>query len=422
MAAPAPVAGSRPTVDRRRLVSLMAAGLVDSFCLSMAWTVVVLEVTAAHGLLAAGLCSTAMLVGIALSAPAASWMARHMGGRHLLRTAAGVEAVLRLGVFVLLVVEAPLVLLAVCVTVMNVVAWTGYAGMRAEVAAASNGAVALTWYGTVVAAVEALGVAVGAFLPTGGDGRTTGVVVVVVTVVYVGALLPTIVVAGGSRVPAAGPRFRRAAGVRHVVGLGAPRPPRPTAATVHGSLLMMLASGPTLLAVPLAAEMHGRAAVGAAAVAFTLGSLVAPAAAARLESRDRNRPGWWVLLAVGMVLGWSLASMSLVWLCVAQVASGLCMTALEGLTDSRAARDLPGEVTAALARVTAGRALGASAGTALLPVAVAALTLSGAVGAVLAALGTVALLQRVAGRHLVPTPSPSPVPTSLPAATMAGGS
>src|SRR3954454_8898026 len=100
--------------DRRRLLSLMAAGLVDSLCLSVAWTVVVLQVQAAHGLAATGVCSAAMLTGIALSAPAAGWLARRLGGRHLLRVTALVEAALRLSVFVLLFSAAPVWALASC--------------------------------------------------------------------------------------------------------------------------------------------------------------------------------------------------------------------------------------------------------------------------------------------------------------------
>ena len=79
---------------------------------------------------------------------------------------------------------------------MNVMAWTGYAAMRAEVAAASRGAAGLTWYGTVVASVEAVGVASAALLPRGGDWLLAGV-----AACYVLALLPTVVVAGRSPVP-----------------------------------------------------------------------------------------------------------------------------------------------------------------------------------------------------------------------------
>src|SRR3954454_1616672 len=106
---------------RRRLLQVMAAGLVDSFCLSLAWTVVLLELTRRHGLVAAGLCSTAMLVGVALSAPTATWMAQRLDRPRLLRTAGGVEVVLRVGVIAALAGGAPVWLLVACVTCMNVV-------------------------------------------------------------------------------------------------------------------------------------------------------------------------------------------------------------------------------------------------------------------------------------------------------------
>src|SRR3954451_3015850 len=200
----AATAGGRERA-RRRVLCLMAAGLVDSFALSLAWTVVVLQVTRQHGLVAAGVCSTAMLVGVALSAPTATWMAQWLDGRHLLRTAGGIEAILRLSVMSLLACGAPVWLLAVCVMAMNVVAWTGYAGMRAEVAAVSEGASGITWYGTTVAAVEAVGVAAGALVPLGAGARPSPGVLAVVGLIYVGALVPTLVVAGGSRVPKARP-------------------------------------------------------------------------------------------------------------------------------------------------------------------------------------------------------------------------
>lgn len=360
-------AGVRPS---GRLVALMAAGLVDSFCLSVAWTVVVLEITLQHGLAAAALSSTAMLVGIALSAPTAGWLARRLTGRRLLRGAAGVEAALRLSVFGILLVDGSMWVLAACVAAMNVAAWTGYAGMRAEVAAVSHGAAGITWYGTVVAAVEALGVAVGALLPTDARGHTSETLLVLVAAVYVAALLPTVLVAAGSRVPRASPerRARPRTGTRSAPGL---RDGLRDGFVVQGALLMLVASGPTLLAVALAAELHGRGAVGPAAVAFTLGSLAAPAVAARLDGKGRNRQVWWATLAIGMVAGWTLAPLSVGLLCLAQLASGLCMTTLEGLLDTRAARARPDEVTAALARSTAARALGSAGGTALLPLAVA---------------------------------------------------
>ena len=55
------------------------------------------------------------------------------------------EAACAIGVFALLPTGAPVWLLVACVAAMNVVAWTGYAGMRAEVAAVAGRS--LTWYG-----------------------------------------------------------------------------------------------------------------------------------------------------------------------------------------------------------------------------------------------------------------------------------
>ena len=91
---------------RSRIVQLMLAGLIDSLCLSFAWTVLMLQIVADYGLGAAGLTSAAMLVGIALSAPAASRLARLLDGRRLLRFAASAEALMRMAVFALLATSA----------------------------------------------------------------------------------------------------------------------------------------------------------------------------------------------------------------------------------------------------------------------------------------------------------------------------
>ena len=72
---------------------------------------------------------------------------------------------MRVSVFALLFLDVGVWWLAACVVVMNITAWTGYAGMRAEVAAVAPGPAALTLYGTGVAAVEALGAASAALLP-----------------------------------------------------------------------------------------------------------------------------------------------------------------------------------------------------------------------------------------------------------------
>jgi MFS family permease len=89
--------------------------------------------------------------------------------------------------------------------------------------------------------------------------------------------------------------------------------------------------------------------------------------AGRLQGTGLNRPTTWGLVAAGIVVGWSLAPLSVAWMCVAQLASGLCMTALEGLIDSYAAERRPQAVTPTLARTTAGRAIGSAAGSAAFP-------------------------------------------------------
>jgi hypothetical protein len=341
----------------------MLAGLVDSLCLSFAWTVLLLQIVSDYGLGAAGLVSAAMLVGVALSAPVASRLESLLGGRRLLRTAASIEALLRIAVFASLGAGAPLWVLAVCVTLMNVAAWTGYAGMRAEVAAVSPGTSALTWYGAGVAGIEAVGAASAALLPSFADVRSAHVVVIV-TGIYVLGLLPTVLVAGGSPIERLQRRQREW-----------PRRGswRPTASlpVVAGTLLMFAASAPTLLSVGLAAELHGRASVALVAVAFTVGSLAAPFTSSHVQRRRANGPVVWLLCACGMTAGWSLASWSIALMMVAQAASGLFMTALEGLLDAGIAAQARAQAaTGALARATAGRALGSAAGVAVLPTAV----------------------------------------------------
>jgi hypothetical protein len=297
------------------------------------------------------------------------------------------------------------------VAALNVVAWTGYAGMRAEVAAVSSGAIGLTWYGTVVASVEAVGVGLAALLPASGpSGRH--LTLLVVGAVYVLALVPTVVVAGGSRVP-------RAAALQRT----GRRMPRISLSACSGVVLMFLASAPALLAVALAAQLHGRASVGLAAVSFTVGSLASPLLSARVQRAGRNRPLTWVMCAVGMVAGWSLAPYSVTLMCLAQASSGLCMTSLEGLLDADAARRRPLQVTAALAEATAGRALGSAAGTAVLPMVVASVGVTEGVGAItglLAATALVLLAWQVARRRRVAaSPAGSQVPEASPSLSRA---
>jgi hypothetical protein len=376
-----------------RLRRLIATALVDSFGLSLGWTVFSLQVVRDHGLAGLGLCNAAMLCGVALSAPVAARLSTHLDGRALLRVTAATEAGLRIGTFVLLLAGAPLAAVAVAVAASNVVAWTGYAGMRAEVAVADPRGAAMTWYMVAVAAIEAAGTATAALLPTGPGGLVSGGLLVAVVAGYGACLLPTWLVAGGARVPRAPRRtrpaglgwsagfgwssgFRRPSGQRGSAGPGWPsglwrpsRPWRPAPLLASGGLVMLLGSGPTLLAVGLAAELHGTRWVAGSALAFALGSLVAPLAVARLERRAVPPSVAWPALGVGMVAGWAFAASNPAALLAAQLLSGMCMSALEGDMDARVASRAhsPRGVTAGLANAAALRAFGSAAAVAIAP-------------------------------------------------------
>jgi hypothetical protein len=346
-----------------RLRRLIATALVDSFGLSLGWTVFSLHITRSHGLAGLGLCNAAMLTGVALSAPAAARLSTRLHGRALLRVTAVTEAALRVGTFVLLLAGAPLVAVAVAVAASNVVAWTGYAGMRAEVAAADPRGAAMTWYMVAVAAIEAAGTATAALLPRGPDGLVADGLLVAVIACYGACLLPTWLVAGGARVGRASPA--RAPGLRRML-----RDPGPlTGLLASGGLVMLLGSGPTLLAVGLAAELHGTRWVAGSALAFALGSLLAPLSVARLERRALPPAVAWPALGVGMVAGWAFAAWHPAALLAAQLLSGMCMSALEGDMDARVAAGnaSPHGVTAGLASAAAFRAFGSAVAVAVAP-------------------------------------------------------
>jgi hypothetical protein len=375
-----------------RLRRLIATALVDSFGLSLGWTVFSLHVVRGHGLAGLGLCNAAMLCGVALSAPAAARLSARLDGRALLRVTAVAEAALRVGTFVLLLAGTPLVVVAAAVAASNVVAWTGYAGMRAEVAAADPRGAAMTWYMVAVAAIEAAGTATAALLPRAPDGLVTGPLLSAVITCYGACLLPTWLVAGGARVGRAEAvgRVENGAGVGAVAlpraGIQAASPARvqavppagPLAGALtgplagllaSGGLVMLLGSGPTLLAVGLAAELHGTRWVAGSALAFAAGSLLAPLSVARLERRALPPAVAWPALGVGMVAGWAFAAWRPAALLAAQFLSGMCMSALEGDMDARVAAGNPSPqgVTTSLATAAALRAFGSAAAVALAP-------------------------------------------------------
>ena len=100
---------------------------------------------------------------------------------------------------------------------------------------------------------------------------------------------------------------------------------------------MLLGSGPTLLAVGVAAELHGTRWVAGSALASAAGSLLAPLVVARLERRTLPPALAWPALGIGMAGGWAFAAWSPVALLGAQLLSGMCMSALEGDMDARVA-------------------------------------------------------------------------------------
>jgi hypothetical protein len=377
-----------------RLRRLIATALVDSFGLSLGWTVFSLHVTSSHGLAGLGLCNAAMLVGVALSAPVAARLSARLDGRELLRLTCVTEAGLRVGTFALLLAGAPLAAVVVAVAASNVVAWTGYAGMRAEVAAADPRGSAMTWYMVAVAAIEAAGTATAAMLPAGPRGLVSGGLLVAVVAGYGACLLPTWLVASGALVArAAHPRTAGLRGVlagRRLLPYGPPN-----GLLASGSLVMLLGSGPTLLAVGLAAQLHGTRWVAGSALAFAAGSLLAPFLVARLERRTLPPAIAWPALGVGMVGGWAFAGWSPFALLGAQLLSGMCMSALEGDMDARVAAKAttPGRATAGLATAAALRAFGSAAAVAVAPRVVAEAGIGWIAGALAVGLATLAVLR-----------------------------
>jgi len=371
-----------------RLRELLVSGVVDSFGMALGWTVVVLLATARGGLAEAALYHAAMLVGVVLSAPVTGWLSHHLNGRVLLRAAAGVEFVLRFAVLLGLVAGLPPALVAAGIVVMHVAAWAGFAGMRAEVSAVDASPRSMTRYAVCIAGVEAGGTALAALLPTGPNGYPTGWLLYAVFAVYLGSLLPTVVTARRARItsgrpvlagtraapraaPAASPeavRFRHARRTP-IAGLRLPS----TRLLLAGGGVMLVAAGPTLLAVPVTAELHGGAWVAGAAVAFSLGCLLSTTAVAAIGKLGIPAVLRWSLWGLGMLAGWILAPVFAPMVLVAQFVAGLCQTAFEGDMDARvAAEAAPESVTRHLAYSASVRALGGAVAVRALPMLVTA--------------------------------------------------
>ncbi len=328
---------------RGRAARLIGAGLVDSFGLSLGWTIFNLQAVEREGLAVVGGYNAALLVGIALSAPFTGWLSSRVGGRGLLQLTACVEAALRIGAFGLLVSGAPMHAVAPLVALMGMMAWTGYAGMRSEIAQVDERAASLARYVAAVAAVEALGAATAALLP----GSSASLPVWPVMAIYGGVLIPTFLVAFGSK------RAPTPVGRRRALKASRPR------ALTGSFAVMLLASGPTTIAVGLATELHGRSAVIPSVIAFLLGSVVGPTCAGLLERRGASIAARGAVLGALMVVLWPLAPLGVLGLVLAQFASGASLTAFEGTMDAHLARD-DRRVTSALAWAASSRALGSA--------------------------------------------------------------
>ncbi|AGL20019.1 hypothetical protein [Actinoplanes sp. N902-109] len=364
-----------------RLRELLLAGVADSFGMALGWTVLVLLAVSRGGLAEAALYNAAMLLGVVLSAPVTGWLSHRLPGRTLLRGAAGTEMVLRVAALAGLILGVPSWLIALAVLVMHVAAWVGFAAMRAEVAAVDAGARSMTRYALAIAAVEAAGTGVGALLPAGPSGHPTGIALVAVYIWYAGSLLPTIISARRARrlaVRAPG-RSRRVPVAPHFL--------------IAGGGIMLLAAGPTLLAVPLTTELHGRHWVAAVAVSFSLGCLLATAAVEAIRRMRLPATLRWSLWGLGMLVGWIAAPYHALSVVVAQFFAGLSQTAFEGDMDAQVADQAPaGNVTTALAYSASTRALGGSIAVRALPFLIAAQGIDKAVSAAALALGLGAML------------------------------
>ncbi|WP_432967776.1 hypothetical protein [Dactylosporangium sp. CA-233914] len=372
-----------------RLRELLVSGVVDSFGLSLGWTLFNLVATRRGGLELAALFNAAMLLGVVLSAPVAGRLARRLHGRTLLLLAGTTEAVLRVATLAALLSGVDSRIVAAGITLMHVAAYTGFAAMRAEVAAVDARPRAMTRYALSIAAVEAAGAGVAALLPL--HKASTAVVFTV----YGLSLLPTMLTARRARTFAAGapvlPGVRHLTRVERRCAEAGVRLPLPVLAAGGG--IMLLSAGPTLLSVALATELHGPHAVAGAAAAFSAGCLLSSWAVDRVGRLRLPAAVVWPLWGVGMLIGWLLAPAHVAGLFAAQVLSGLSMTAFEGGMDARLAHAArPGTVTTVLAWSASTRALGSAVAVRTLPALAAAPAVGAVAGAAAAVLSVAALL------------------------------
>jgi hypothetical protein len=127
-----------------------------------------------------------------------------------------------------------------------------------------------------------------------------------------------------------------------------------------GGGVMLIAAGPTLLAVPLTEQLHGSRRVAGAAVAFSAGTLLSGRVLRVLVHVHVPVRVRWPLWGLGMLAGWTLASLSVPALLFAQFVAGIGQAAFEGDTDAEVAGRAGGRrpVTRDLAYAASARSLG----------------------------------------------------------------
>jgi hypothetical protein len=283
------------------------------------------------------------------------------------------------------------------VVVMHVAAWAGFAAMRAEVTAVDSGPRAMTRYALWTVSIEAAGTCLAALLPYGRGGYPTGWLLVAVFVAYAGSLLPTLLAARRARVTprGAGPAVAIAPRPARTSRAGARRRRLPVSPRLlaAGGAIMVLASGPTLLAVPLTSQLYGREWVAGVAIAFTLGCLLATKAVETIGRLRLPAVLRWSLWGIGMLVGWLAVPLHAGTVLLAQFLAGVSQASFEGDMDSRVAAEAPPDkVTTALAYSASTRALGGSIAVRLLPFLVTAQAVGTAVSAALLILGVASLL------------------------------
>jgi hypothetical protein len=156
---------------------------------------------------------------------------------------------------------------------------------------------------------------------------------------------------------------------------------------------MLVAAGPTLLAVPVTEQLHGPGWVAGAAAAFSIGTLLSTRAVEALGRRRLPAVLRWSVWGLGMLVGWVFAPGYAPMVLAAQFAAGLSQTAFEGDMDARVAEQAaPASVTRNLAYSASVRALGGALSVRAVPMLVAAPAIGMVASAASLALGVTALI------------------------------